>query len=154
MLKNNNNGSNMSRYQYISDEAWESIAEYFPQQKGKRGFQSKISNRDACEAMLFRYRTGVPWRDLPEYYGKWSTIYQRFKRWCESGVIDNVFGLLQQLHGVNADFVGVDSTVIRAHRHAAGARKVEGEQSLGQSKGGTRQKYTPLVLTKIPPLTL
>jgi transposase len=77
--------------------------------------------------VLFRVRTGVPWRDLPERYGSWKTVYERHRRWSADGTWDRI------LHSVQADadlagridwsMVGVDSTSCRAHQHAAGARK-------------------------------
>ncbi len=91
------------RKYYLSEEQWEAISGYFPQKRGKKGFDVVVSNRDAFEGILNRYRTGIPWRDLPEGYGKWETVYQRFRRWSESGVIETVLGILQDLHGVELD---------------------------------------------------
>lgn len=137
------------RQQYLTDECWALISRYFPEQQGNKGFPSVIDNRTAFEAIVYRFRVGCPWRDLPESFGKWDTIYQRFRRWSESGVIEDALKIVYFLQGLDVSVVGIDSTVCRAHRHAAGARKIEGEQGLGYSKGGTQQKYTLSVQMKI-----
>lgn len=77
--------------------------------------------------MLWIVRTGAPWRDLPERYGKWTSVYSRFQRWRKSGLWDRILAQLQQM----ADSQGeldweihfVDGTIVRAHQHAAGAKK-------------------------------
>ena len=136
---------NTDRTQYLRDEGWAMISGYFPEQGGNKGFWSVIDNRTAFEAIVYRFRVGCPWRDLPESFGKWDTIYQRFSRWSEGGVIESAVKILYSLQGLDVSVVGIDSTVCRAHRHAAGARKIEGEQGLCYSKGGTQQKYTLFV---------
>ena len=78
-------------------------------------------------AILWRLATGVPWRDLPERYGPWQTVYSRFRRWQRAGVWDRVLAALQ----TDADAAGaldwslhfVDGSTVRAHQHAAGAKK-------------------------------
>ena len=66
-------------------------------------------------------RSGAPWRDLPERYGSWSTLYDRFKRWSDAGIFEKIFDML----GVDADMqdLSLDSTSIKVHQHAAGAKK-------------------------------
>ena len=66
-------------------------------------------------------RTGVPWRDLPKAFGSWNSNYKRFARWCETGVWERVFAELSL--GGDFGIVARDSTVVRAHQHAAGAQK-------------------------------
>ncbi len=81
-------------------------------------------DRDFLEAVLYRARTGTPWRDLPEDFGDWNAVYQRFKRWRLAGVWDRLFASLPADHPVgDAKRLFVDSTVVRAHPHAAGAKK-------------------------------
>jgi transposase len=75
------------------------------------------------EGILYVLRTGPPWRDLPKAYGRWHTIYMRWQRWIEGGVWGNLLRLLQRLKGVELKIVFLDSTVVRAHLHAAGAAK-------------------------------
>jgi transposase len=67
-----------SRLYCLSDEAWQRLEPLFPHPHGKRGFQPQFSNRTAFEAVLYRARTGCPWRDLPEEYGYWHAIYMRW----------------------------------------------------------------------------
>ncbi|ALV48107.1 transposase [Streptomyces sp. 4F] len=77
--------------------------------------------------ILFRIRTGVPWRDLPERYGSWKTVYERHRRWSADGTWDRILQSVQadaDLAGrIDWSMIGVDSTSCRAHQHAAGARK-------------------------------
>ena len=75
----------------------------------------------ALEGMLWVIRTGSPWRDLPEEFGKWGTVYQRFRRWCMSGVFDRLFEATKVLLDMRS--VQVDGTFVKAHQHAAGAPK-------------------------------
>jgi putative transposase len=72
------------------------------------------------EAILWIARTGCPWRDLPQYFGHWNNVYKRFARWCETGVWETVFAELSA--GGDFEMVMLDSTIVRAHQHAAGAQ--------------------------------
>ena len=77
-------------------------------------------NRLFVDAVLWIAKTGGPWRDLPERFGKWNSVYQRFNRWCRSGAWLKV---LAALADPDVEWLILDSTVIRAHQHAAGAPK-------------------------------
>lgn len=104
----------------LRDDQWERIAPLLqgrPGDSGRRG----VDNRRFVEAVLWVARTGCPWRDLPEEFGSWNSVYVRFARWSDKQVWQRVFAVLRQ----DADFeeVFLDSTVIRAHQHAAGAAK-------------------------------
>ena len=77
-------------------------------------------NRLFVEAVLFRFRAGVPWRDLPARFGDWKIVYQRFNRWAKSGVFERVFRLLASDH--DNEYMMIDATIVRAHR-VAGAQK-------------------------------
>src|ERR687891_1425332 len=73
------------------------------------------------EAVLYRYRAGIPWRDLPERFGDWKNTHQRFSRGRKAGVFDRIF---KHLAGdPDNEYVMIDSTIVRAHQHSAGARK-------------------------------
>ena len=85
-----------------------------------------VSDYDFFCAVLFVMRTGIPWRDLPDSYGSWHTIYTRFKRWGESRWFWKLLKRLQAKKRVKVDFTWIDSTTITVHRHGSGARKKKG----------------------------
>lgn len=115
------------RLLHLSDAQWAEIEGAFPQRRGRSGFERKISNRLAFEAVLHRARVGCPWRDLPAAYGDDHTIYMRWLRWVKSGVPQRamVAWYLEAAKRGKLDLslALVDSTVVRAHQHAAGAHK-------------------------------
>ncbi|MFO0938279.1 MAG: transposase [Gemmataceae bacterium] len=112
------------RYQF-TDESWAVFGTRVSQVPGNRcGQKPKLPERMFFEALLYVARTGIPWRDLPAEFGCWLAVYQRFRRWVDSGRLFTLFELLTE----TPDFgdvrrVLVDSTIIRAHQHAAGARR-------------------------------
>ncbi|WP_405531342.1 IS5 family transposase [Streptomyces canus] len=139
----------------LTDAAWERIAPLLPGVDG-RGRPWR-DHRQVINGVLWRLRTGAPWRDLPERYGPWQTAYERFARWEADGTWAR---LLEQVQ-VRDDSIGtvewtvsVDSTINRAHQHAAGARKkgpaagdeledpacTTAGQALGRSRGGLTTK--------------
>ena len=100
-------------------------------------------NRLFVDAVLYRYRTGVPWRDLPARFGDWNIVYQRFNRWAKSGVFDRIFKLLAS--DADNEYMMIDASIVRAHQHSAGARKKNGAQAIGRSRGGLTTKIHALV---------
>lgn len=87
----------------------------------------KLGNREALEAMLHMLVNGCTWRGMPERYGRWHTIYMRFRRWADSGVLSRAFRALRKAGG--PDVVAMlDSTSIRAHHSASGAQKNTGRR--------------------------
>jgi putative transposase len=111
------------RLYYLSDEEFNQIDRLLPCNERGQGRPLKISNRNALEGILHILRTGTPWRDLPQEYGYWHTIYMRWKRWTEHGVWWEILMLLKRLKCVDIRIVFLDSSVVRAHQHAAGAQK-------------------------------
>ena len=108
----------------LTDEPWERIAPLLPE-NGRRGKQWK-DHRTVVNGILWRLRTGAPWRDLPERYGSWQTCYGRFVRWRRDGTWDGLLAQAQTKWDAAGEVeweVSVDSTVVRAHQHAAGARR-------------------------------
>jgi len=113
----------------LTDTQWERLRPLLPPRKAGR---RREDDRRILNGILWKLATGAPWRDLPERFGPWQTVYTRFRRWTQAGVWDQLFAVVQQ----QADTVGeidwtlhlVDGTVIRAHQHAAGA------------KGGTQKR--------------
>jgi len=104
----------------LRDDQWKRIEAMLPGKVGDRG-RTAGDNRLFVEAVLWIARTGTPWRDLPKAFGPWNSVYKRFARWSDSGVWHRVFEELAR----DADFeeVFLDSTIVRAHQHAAGAPK-------------------------------
>src|SRR4051812_16861145 len=88
--------------------------------KNRSGRPSKVNHYEFFCAVLYVLRTGIPWRDLPSFYGPWHTIYTRFKRWSENGLFWHLLYLLQQKKRIILDFVWIDSTTINLHRHGSG----------------------------------
>ena len=111
----------------LTNEQWERIEPLLPRPNTKRGRLSR-DHRQLLNGILWVLRTGAPWRDVPDRYGKWTTIYSRFQRWRKSGIWDKMFvGLqtaLEQENNVDWEVHFIDSTTVRAHQHASGAKKV------------------------------
>ena len=113
----------MDRLYYLTDEHFEQINRLLPPEGSGPGRPPIVRNREALEGILHILRTGTPWRDLPPAYGHWHTIYMRWQRWIERGVWGDILKLLKRLKGVELKIVFLDSTVVWAHQHAAGAAK-------------------------------
>jgi transposase len=109
----------MRRYG-LRDDQWDRIRDFLPGRDGHVG-GTAADNRLFVEAVLYRYRAGVPWRDLPERFGDWKNTHKRFRRWCESGVFERIFKTLAA--DSDNEYVMLDSSIVRAHQHSAGARK-------------------------------
>ena len=109
----------MRRYA-LSDQQWETIRELLPGRPGHVGVTAG-DNRRFVEAVIWKYRAGVPWRDLPERFGDWKNVHRRFSRWAQSGVWDLVFAAL--VKDRDNEYLMIDTTIVRAHQHAAGAKK-------------------------------
>lgn len=113
----------MARYE-LRDEQWELLKDLFPKQR--RGGRW-LDHRTMLNGMLWILRSGAPWRDLPERYGKWQSVNHRFNRWRRDGTFDRVLKALQirldKQGKIDWDLWLVDGTSVRASRSAAGARK-------------------------------
>jgi transposase len=105
----------------ISDAKWERIQDCLPGQESDPGVTlSEEDNRRFINAVFWIARTGAPWRDLPERFGEWNSVYQRFHRWAKKGVWK---GLMDEFaEDADLEWLLVDSTVVRAHQHAAGKK--------------------------------
>ena len=130
----------MAQRRELTDDQWAALAPLLPPERPATGRPNK-GHRTVVEAILWRLRTGSPWRDLPERFGPWPSAYTRFRRWHRAGVWDRVLAELQ----AEADARGemdwslhfVDGTVVRAHPDAAGAKKG------GPIPGPTRPSAAP-----------
>ncbi len=107
----------------LTDEAWEAMATILAEIKHKAGRPPVQSDRMFIEAVLYRARTGIPWRDMPAGFGKWDAVYNRFRRWEARGLWQKLWDKLQADKLTLAKHLFIDSTSIRAHQHAAGALK-------------------------------
>ena len=108
----------------LTDEAWERIAPLLPE-NGRRGKQWR-NHRTVINGILWKLRTGAPWRDLPERYGPHQTCHDRLVRWRRDGTWERLLAHAQAKSDAAGEVeweVSVDSTVARAHQHAAGARR-------------------------------
>jgi len=103
----------------IADEPWGRIKDFLPGQPDDPGVTAS-DNRRFVNAVLWIAKTGAPWRDLPERFGNWNSIWRRFDRWSAKGVWLRIFAALKD---PDLEWLILDSTVIRAHQHAAGAAK-------------------------------
>jgi len=121
----------MSRHD-VSDERWEMIEHLLPGRPGRHGGIA-ANNRRFINAILYLAKTGVPWRDLPEEFGKWDTVFHRYNEWCKKGRWQTIFEALQD---PDLEWLLIDSSVIRAHQHAAGMNTGGADEDLGRSRGG------------------
>jgi transposase len=115
----------MTRSGVLTDQMWDRIEPLLPDRTPRRGGRWG-EHRVVLEAICWRLRTGSPWRDLPPEFPAWQTVWWRFDLWSKDGTWDKILtGLQGQAHAVAGLewTVSVDSTVARAHQHAAGARR-------------------------------
>ncbi len=117
----------MRRYG-IRDDQWERICGRLPGRIDHVGVTADDS-RLFVEAVLFRYRAGIPWRDLPERFGDWKNVHRRHSRWSKSGIWECIFKHLAA--DADNECAMIDSTIVRAHQHSAGAQKKMGTRRSG-----------------------
>ncbi|MBZ4320159.1 IS5 family transposase [Streptomyces huiliensis] len=140
----------------LSDGEWDRLEPHLPKNVGRGGRWK--SHRMVINGILFRQRTGIPWRDLPSRFGKWKTCHDRHRRWSADGTWEKVLRAVQadaDAEGrIDWSVVSVDSTVCRVHQHAAGARhwpaRIPGrrrppawhreDEAIGRSRGGLTTK--------------
>ena len=122
----------------ISDEQWDKVKDLLPGKPGDPG-RTAEDNRRFLNAVLWIAKTGAPWRDLPERFGPWNSVFQRFNRWAKHGVWAR---LLEAWKDPDLECLMLDSTVIRAHQHAAGARKKGATRPSGVRVAGSAASCT------------
>jgi transposase len=103
----------------LTESQWQRIAPLLPGKKGDPG-RSGDDNRRSLEGILWIVRTGAPWRDLPEDFGKWFTVWKRFRRWALNGVFEKVFKALSG--EPDMEYALIDGTIVKVHRHGTGAK--------------------------------
>jgi len=110
----------------LTDDQWQQLAPLLPPQRPATGRPAK-DHRTVLNGIVWILRSGAPWRDLPERYGSWQTVYSRFRRWQEAGLWDRILLTLQADAAHDGTLDGsltmIDGTNIRAHQQAAGAKK-------------------------------
>ena len=117
----------MSRTAVLSDAQWERISELLPSSNGLVGRPFR-DHRQVVEGIVYRYRTGIAWRDLPEEFGPWQTVWKRHRRFSADGTWDMIHTRLLAEADAAGELdwqVAVDSTVNRGHQHATNMSRVE-----------------------------
>lgn len=125
----------MLRCYELTDQEWEQVASLLPLEKtGKPGRPPK-NNRTMLNGMVWIARSGAPWHDLPERYGPWNSVYNRFRKWIDNGILDNIFRVLS----LEAELyeLSLDATIVQAHQHSAGAKK--GSRQMKSAQPGRSQ---------------
>src|SRR5580693_5158324 len=108
------------------------------------GRDSQLGNRLFVEAVIWKFRTGVPWRDMPERFGAWKNVHTRFSRWAKKGIWESHFKAVAD--DPDTEYAMIDATIVRAHQHSAGARKKPiVNQAIGRSRGGLTTKIHMVV---------
>ncbi len=114
----------MSHRHALTDEQWNRIKDLLPGKPGDSGRSGK-NNRLFVDAVLYIAKTGAPWRDLPECFGNWNSIWRRFDRWCKNGVWES---LMKELGEFDLEELQLDSTSIKVHLAAVGGRREADEK--------------------------
>lgn len=104
----------------LTDTQWERIAGFCLGKKSDPG-QTGGDARHFVEAVLWIARTGAPWRDLPEEFGNWNSVFKRFRRWVRNGAFERIFNELSASE-LDLEYVCVDGTIVKVHRHGQGAK--------------------------------
>ena len=125
----------------LSDREWAIIQPLLPQKS--RGVP-RVDDRRVINGILWRFRAGTPWRDVPERYGPRTTLYNRFTRWRAAGVWDRILDAISEAY--DGDIVMIDSSCVRVHQHGAAGKKGGDDQGcMGHSRGGLTTKIHALV---------
>ena len=128
----------------LTESEWNAIREFLPEECPHKAGRRWCSHRDVINGILWILAVGAPWRDLPDRFGNWSTVYKRFVRWRRAGLWDKIFEqvLIRMDRELDIDNTMwcVDGSIVRAHRSAAGSRSDENgepaDHALGRSQGG------------------
>jgi transposase len=103
----------------LRDDQWDKIKDHLPGKAGDAGRRA-VDNRLFIDALIWIARSGAPWRDLPKEFGNWSNVHKRFTRWSKKGIWQQIFNTLAV--GPDTEWLMIDSTIVKVHQHAAGAR--------------------------------
>ena len=132
----------------LSDEQYERIAPLLPRVRGN----TRLSQRQVLNGLLYMAEQGCKWRALPERFGPWHTVYMRLNRWAKAGVLERVFEALlaEQAAARQWDALSLDSTIIKLHPDATGARRRGGARRSAAPAAAGRPSSTPSPLTTAP----
>lgn len=133
----------------LTNAEWDRLVSFLPRGGARGGRWS--DHRRVINGVLYRVRTGVQWRDLPERFGPWETVYKRHRRWSADGTWAMLLSKVQAAEDAEGRIdwdVSVDSTTVRAHQHAAGARKSP-PAAMGQKGAGRGTNQVDPVLQKL-----
>ena len=126
----------------LSEAEWRVLKDLLPIEPSMRGRGRRpTENRSVLNGILWRLRCGAPWRDVPEKYGKWNTIYRRFRRWSEAGTWEIVSITLAEMMADTGHY-SIDSTTIRAHVSAAGIKGGLIDRLLAARGAGSAVRFT------------
>ena len=137
----------------LTEVEWRILKVLLPVERkpGKRGRgRPPKDNRNVINGILWRLRTGAPWRDVPEKYGNWNSIYRRFRRWCANGVWESVAVALAETMAENGQY-NIDSTSVRAHVSAAGGKGGLINELLAARGAGSPVKFIVSVMPEDGP---
>ncbi|WP_429933079.1 IS5 family transposase [Agrobacterium vitis] len=132
----------MSVRMILEDDVWQRMAMHLPGKVGDPG-RSGADNRLFMEAVLWLARAGAPWRDLLEAFGNWNSNFVRFSRRSKAGVFDRLFAAMAD--EPDFEYILIDSTIVRAHQHAAGKKGGPEARAIGRSRGGLTTKIHAVV---------
>jgi len=122
----------------LTDEQWTKIEPLIPRQRpGPKGI---LGDRNFVDAVVFRLKTGVPWRDLPQRFGPWKSIYNRFNNWAKAGVWTRIFEEIRELDPDDASII--DASIVRAHQSASGGKGGSKRTASGGRGEGSRPRST------------
>lgn len=121
-------GQTKSRFRQFTDEQWERIEPLLPSNEGRQGHPFR-DNRKVVEGIIYRYRCGIAWRDVPNDFGPWQTVWKRHRAWAADGTWDRILDALLVRADANGELdwsVAVDSTICRAHQHGTNLERTTG----------------------------
>lgn len=133
----------------LTDSQWKRLQSVLPIQRS--GPKSSLGDRRFIDGVLYRAKTGLPWRDLPERFGPWKSVYNRFLNWAHKGHWDSIFRQLQ--YEVDETGSIVDGSVIRAHQDAAGGKGGSNEMLWAALEEVFQRSSTPSSTPKVAPYT-
>lgn len=129
----------MQRRHELTDDQFKKIENFLPGRKECVGVTAK-DNQTFINGVIWIFKTGAPWRDLPERYGHWKNVHRRFSRWSKKGIFDRIFRILSEYSDFK--FLLMDGTIVKAHQHSTGAKKnnAHNDEGIGRSRGGLTSK--------------